>query len=835
MLDPECGIWDPHLALPLQSKKRTKSVEGRISFGLICCAGFIAPVAGGSTNVWMTPVLSVLGYLAFVASLLACRRQGRSIALPLMTFGFVGLSVFTLAQSLSLPMTVLEWISPKAHEIRSFVHPELSSGQISYEAGLSAREATKLLIYGLLAYATLERFRARRTAYRFTLLTLGAILATIAGGAFHRLFGLEKIFGILTSSTEAYKLYSTFVNVNHASAFSAWGALIALGLALEEPKRKNKAGLLIVAAFCVIACVSMPSRGGILVLGLGLTGFLIAMRWSGRKNNASVSNTIVGALVLVGSITAIFQSTLLKREFDDGLGLEAKLGAVRGASKMIQDHLWFGIGKGSYTSLFSHYKTSTEQFTYTHPENFVIQYLTDWGVLVGGLVVIALILTLTRSLKALQNPSSAGVLIGICVIGLQNIFDFSFEIAGFVIPVLIAFVAHSSHRSLFVKKISATSNVPFALILIVPLVILITSNYFTFSKGVIEHDLKFLQNQENTKRVEQHPANSTMATLMAFHAESANPPKLKDALRWANIALYLSPAYADAHWVVGRLLLRAGIRSQGFEQIRVAWQRTPQSFPSNYFSYIDHFAQAPEDYLEAVPRRNFADDIPDERYLIQIIRWLVSNKKPLLARELTKEFPKPSDVTKPEILKAIAWSYYYTKQFEQALEAISIHRELTQDKAALRKLKIKCLQAVGEYSEAIHLLRQAMDDSPHKRVALLFQTTRMAIDYGTSTTAKSLIDELELVAPPTDLNRSRIIRLRLKHAMKDQKPGEALELLDRIIQNEPSAVDLRMMRAQIHTRAQRYRKALVDVEAVLNLNPSHPGAIQLQNRIRINP
>ena len=438
-------------------------------------------------------------------------------------------------------------------------------------------------------------------------------------------------------------------------------------------------------------------------------------------------------------------------------------------------------------------------------------------------------------MKAVQNPSSAGVLIGISVIGLQNIFDFSFEIAGFVIPVLIAFVAHASHRSLFVKKISSKSNVHFALILIVPLVILITSNYFTFSKGVIEHDLKVLQNQESTKRAEQHPANSTMATLMAFHAESANPPKLKDALRWANIALYLSPAYADAHWVVGRLLLRAGIRSQGFEQIRVAWRRTPQASPGNYFSYIDHFAQSPQDYLEAVPRRDFADDVPDERYLIQIIRWLASNEKPVLARELTKEFPKTSDVTNPEILKAIAWSYYYTKQFEPALEAISAHHEITKDRTALRKLKIKCLQAFGKHSEAIYLLKQAMEDSPEEKVALLFRTTRMAIEYGTSTTAKALIDELELVAPPTDSNRSRIIRLRLKHAIKDQKPGAALELLDRIIQNEPSAVDVRMMRAQIHSRAMRYRKALLDVEAVLNLNPDHPGAIKLQNRIRINP
>ena len=732
-------------------------------------------------------------------------------------------------------MTLLEWISPKAFEIRSFVHPDNVLGSISYEAGLSARESAKLLIYGLLAYATLERFRARRTTYRFTVLILGAVLATIVGGALHRLFGFEKILGILSSSTAAYKLHSTFVNVNHASAFSAWGALIALGLSLEEPKRKIKAGLLIVACFCVVACVSTPSRGGILVLGLGLIGFLIAMRWGPHKKSASVSTGIAVSLVLVGSIAAIFQSALLKREFDDGFSVDAKLGAIRGAGRMIQDHLWFGIGKGSYTSLFSHYKNSTEQFTYTHPENFIVQYVTDWGVLIGGVVIVGLIFTLVRSLKTLRNPSSAGVLVGITVIGLQNIFDFSFEIAGFVIPVLVAFVAHSSQRSLYLTKLNSRSNAHLVLLLVLPLTLLITSNYFAFSKGVIEHDLKFLQKQESAQKVSQHPANSTMATLMAFHAESANPPKLKDALRWANIALYLSPAYADAHWVVGRLLLRAGIRSQGFEQIRVAWQRTPQTFPADYFTYISHFARSPQDYLEAVPRRDLAGDVPDERYLIQIIRWLASNKKPLLARELTKEFPKPADVTEPDILKAIAWSYYYTQQFDSALEAISVHHEITKDQVALRSLKTKCLQASGEYSEAIELMRQAMKDSPDQKAALLFQTARMAIDHGTSTTAQTLLDELERVARPTDLNRSRIFRLRLRRAMKAREFGAALELLDRIIQNEPSAVDLRMMRAQVHIRARRRRKALLDVEAVLNLNPTHAGALKLQNQLRTNP
>ena len=127
--------------------------------------------------------------------------------------------------------------------------------------------------------------------------------------------------------------------MNHASAFSAWGALIALGLALEEPKRKIKAGLLIIACFCVVACVSSPSRGGLLVLGLGLIGFLIALRWGPHKKSASVSTGIVGALVLVGSIAAVFQRALLKREFDDGFSVDAKIGDIRGAGQMIQDHL----------------------------------------------------------------------------------------------------------------------------------------------------------------------------------------------------------------------------------------------------------------------------------------------------------------------------------------------------------------------------------------------------------------------------------------------------------------------------------------------------------------
>ena len=561
----------------------------------------------------------------------------------------------------------------------------------------------------------------------------------------------------------------------------------------------------------------------------------MAMRWGHHKKSASLATIIVGVLALVGAIAAVFQSALLRREFDDGVNLDAKLSAIRGSGEMIRDHLWFGIGKGSYTSLFSHYKTSTEQFTYTHPENFLVQYVTDWGVLVGGLVTFGLTFTLIRGLKALRNPSSAGVLVGIAVIGLQNIFDFSFEISGFVIPVLVAFISHSSQRSLFLKKVNVKSNPQFALLLTLPLVILISSNYFTFSKGVIEHDLKRLQKQESAQTASRHPANSTMATLMAFHAESAEPPRLKDALRWANIALYLSPAYADAHWVVGRLLLRAGIRSQGFEQIRVAWQRTPQTVPANYFSYLSHFARSATDYLEAVPRRELIEDVPDERYLVQIIRWLVSNKKNRVARELTTVLKSPVEITNSEILRAMAWSYFYTGQFDSALRVISRHDEISDNKAALRRLEIQCLRASGKYSEAIELLQRMMQDSPENKAALLFQTASLAIEHGTSTVAATLLDELERVARPTDRNRSRITRLRLRRALKASKTGEALQLLDRIIQREPSTIDLRMIRANIHHKALRPRKALIDIEAVLDLQPNHVGALKLQNQIRTNP
>ena len=228
-----------------------------------------------------------------------------------------------------------------------------------------------------------------------------------------------------------------------------------------------------------------------------------------------------------------------------------------------------------------------------------------------------------------------------------------------MIPAPIAFVAHFA-AVLYLEKFNSKSNAQLALLLVIPLALLITSNYFAFSKGVIEHDLKFLQKQESAQRVSQHPANSTMATLAAFHAESDEPPRLMHS-DGRMPCTYLLPMQMHIGWLAG-YFYGQGFVAKALNKFELRGSEHRKHFRPTIlliFPILLGLSGLPE----AVPRRDLAGDVPDE-LLIQIIRWLASNKKPLLARELTKEIPNPADITKPDILKAIAWSYYYTQQFD---------------------------------------------------------------------------------------------------------------------------------------------------------------------------
>jgi hypothetical protein len=93
--------------------------------------------------------------------------------------------------------------------------------------------------------------------------------------------------------------------------------------------------------------------------------------------------------VLTGAILAAISArrNTLRLLLDDNL---EKLKVAEWAPPMIRDYLWFGVGRGAFESVFPAYKTADSNTIYSHPENFLVQWATEWGVPVTLLLVVVL-------------------------------------------------------------------------------------------------------------------------------------------------------------------------------------------------------------------------------------------------------------------------------------------------------------------------------------------------------------------------------------------------------------------------------------------------------------
>jgi hypothetical protein len=807
-----------------------------MAFALLAVMIVLAPIAGGSSNVRMLPALSLIACMAYCACVLGCKKQERR--LPLLGFSLVllGLGLFTLCQIVMLPDALLAFVSPKANELRNFVNPDPRFAPLSYEPGVTAGESAKLIICALVSVVAYERAKTRNTSYRFIVAVLVAILASIAVGGVHRIAHLQKMLGLVTSSLPAHQLLTTFVNPNHAAGFTAWGVIIALGLALEEPRRHIRIGFGILGLICAAVCVLCASRGGIFALAIGLVGFGGTCWIKKTKTGHKELIPWIALTAGVSAVVAFFARDRMVREFtsapDNPFGLEGKLSAIRGVSDLVADHLWLGIGRGSYISLFSHYKTAQTQFIYTHPENLFIQLICDWGILIGASTFLGLIYIMYRSLKRAHSYSEIGAIVGLWGLLIQNLADFSFELLGVSIPAIAILATLGLRRKDTSIKLGLGSYPRLTAVLFIPIGFLLVANYYAFERGILEDDIASLKKKPDSAIAQRHPANAYAFAQMAFHAEHGKPPKIREALRWANIALYLAPSYAEAHLVAGRLLLKAGHRRQGFEQIRTAWARTNQKTPEKYFEQIAYFARTTEDLLEAIPRRDPIADIPDEIALCKLILWLKRNKKGALGSQLLNTLPNIDTIDDPDSLSWIAWAAYRHESPERARAAIKRQRKLAKDETLNLELESKVLIAQSQWSEALNILDRTMKtQDPAQRMRTLVQTIQLCLRSKDFARAQAYVLEFETVMAPTFANQLQLDQQKIKIALKMANPGKALALIDKAIGRSPSNMGLRLKRATIHWQAHRPRMARLDLEFILRMEPEHAQAKALLKRV----
>ena len=135
-------------------------------------------------------------------------------------------------------------------------------------------------------------------------------------------------------------------------------------------------------------------------------------------------------VLFVGSLLVILASVVI---FIRGYSLPEFLGAPDRALKFVpleslsvwaHDYPLMGSGRGSFAAVYPHYQPFDVAGTVSHPENIVVQYLTEWGPIFGSMALIGWGVIIGASIKIRMRsfaPRSWGLLAGVVAVLSSNL------------------------------------------------------------------------------------------------------------------------------------------------------------------------------------------------------------------------------------------------------------------------------------------------------------------------------------------------------------------------------------------------------------------------------
>ncbi len=557
--------------------------------GLLTVAS--ALVAGGAFPT-VVMILAPLAIAAAVAStwIARSRRSGTLSAFYI----FAGLAAFTLIQLVPLPMGVLARVSPQAADTWSRalapLGESIASAPLSLDPSGTTLEALKWAAYACVFAAAAAAARRRGAEYGALIVFGSAVLVAFATLG-HQLFEAKKLFGIYHPIGTNENEVAPFLNKNNLAGYLNLGVFAGAALLFSGgrfvPRPLAATGIVILMA----VSLRSGSRAGLatLVLGVVVLAILLYVIRSRRgtrdgdwltpgRTVALILGTLVGGLLLafVAGDRAVF-SRLTGKDLE-------KFNVPLWAKPMAWDFKWFGAGRGAFESVFISYCPNARLYSfYTHPENFIVQWATEWGI-VGIVALVALfwVFRPTR-LGVTRSALQAGISVGIATLLLQNLADLSLELFGVGVPValLLGSTWGDAKRRSGLER-ATSSTLPVRIVAAATAAILA----LTIARGShgVADDRRELSQMFDKKPVDgeamrvalraamlRHPADYFFPLVGGMVAEETD----ENPIPWIQRALERAPYVGRTHLVLAEILSRRGVRNQALLELRLAVEYEP--------------------------------------------------------------------------------------------------------------------------------------------------------------------------------------------------------------------------------------------------------------------
>lgn len=634
----------------------------------LAIAGSALALGSVHTAVLCLVAVVLVGVLGL--QLWGCRPTMVSRAATALVATWLALLAWTFVQQIPVPSGLLAAVAPSNADVWSRAllplrEPGPPSAPVSLDPTATRIHLLRGLVYGM-AFLCALRVAARTSGLKFLerSVLVSAVVVGIAA-ALHPALGLVRVYGIVKpESADFGNRIGPLLNENHLAAYLNLGACIALGMALARHSRIPR--WVPLAAYGILVALQMwnASRGGVATLVVGsLLVLWLARRREGDRKLVSWQWLVAGAGLLV--VLAVGVLATRGRSYDDLTSSDTvKLALIRRAASVLPTFPWVGMGRGAFESVFQAFRSDGEgHIVFTHPENLVLQWTTEWGLPVGLVALLAISLALGTVVVRARDVVPIGPAAGVIAVALHNLVDFSAEVPGVAIALAVCTgcVVGAASKSAGGAAPAWWTRSP-RVVVSVTAVATLALVVVTF--GARDHELR--ADQATLRKLALDPAASRDTFVAAARAAMLRHPAepylpLMGAVRaaragdespipWIGRTLERASVYGRAHLLLARQLSRRS-PAQARLEYRLAMEQD-YTLITTAIAEGALLVRGPDDALQLVPVGRFEESVMTT--LASALRDRVPAASDRLAEELAARHPSSPYVVRLAAEKSLA-------------------------------------------------------------------------------------------------------------------------------------------------------------------------------------
>lgn len=768
------------------------------------------PLCLGGAPWWTSVVLLGLGAAALGCWLVGAWRHRRRVTWHPMLVLPLLLSVVALTTLIPVPPGLLAVLSPSGAELREFALVPLGldgARALSLDPPSTWRALVRTLGLGSLLFTSLQLGRLDRPRRRLLgVVGLSGALVSVVGLG-HLLAGAEALFGVWRFFATV-PLLSFFGNTNHLAGFLAFSATVALALALDARSREQSLAWSAAALGSGLGVFLSLSRGGVasFLLSWGVLGALALARRQGGVRAVlpwvAIGATTLFALALASEqlVERLLSVSTLERLQKTKLDLWPMF--WRGAL----EHGRVGMGLGAFELGFGRWQTEQADVTFTHPENLVLQWLSEVGVPLTIVLTVG-VAVVTRRLIAGAREGTLELVLLVALGGalVHDLFDFALELnalaTAFVVVLGLTARAPSSdaasrwsvRRGWFLAPATVTVLGLVGVARGAPPHTVVEARVAQSSRD----DDPATFRRELVSAIDRHPASWPLYAHAA--ARASTDGSARESLAWVNRVLFLRPGDARAHTSAGRALLRLGQDTQALLEFKLAWRLGDSS------SFDEGLLVAAR--LQAFDRLLEPERGPLSRAWNRYLALGRAADAEALLRTVL-ELP-PSEAVETEARELEVWQAAGRGEAKQALRLLRALPDEARSGAEVVALEARLLAQTGSVEEGIARLDSVARKRPGELSVALALVELLAAERRGGE-ARAVLERLRpFQAGPQA--RSQLFQREAELWALDERWPRALDALQSAARIEPNRPDLRYRMAGIYERMGSLHAALDEV------------------------